>query len=341
MSQGHQYSRTPVPSPIWCTPGELKEFNQITTREVWKIINMELHMKRIGHWWEFDLKCNIGSTVEKFKAGLVASVIANNWEWSAPTMSLMSLHLVLETACLNFWKLVPTSTVLWNKPYLLSHPHFLAASPRQGTLSKESSLWNNLSGILGCLEKLALGLLSDSGWGRDLEHSQSIFIIKLGNVPIHWGSKKQSMVALSTCGAIQLNSTSSSANKSADSTGHKFLKINLCDNQEEVQVSINNHLLKHIRYVEIAFFFCKKHHLQAQHQGHLGKENGNAGQHTNKTALSDNPLSSSTRPGNHRVTHWTPIITRDRKSVDINQIFRMKIDTCTTQITTINRHDSK
>ncbi|MBW0581686.1 hypothetical protein O181_121401 [Austropuccinia psidii MF-1] len=102
MSQGHQHYRTPGPSPIWCTPGELEEFNQITTREVWNIINMELHMKRIGQWWEFDLKCNIGSTVGKFKAVLVASVIANNWEWIAPTMSLISFHLVLATACLNF-----------------------------------------------------------------------------------------------------------------------------------------------------------------------------------------------------------------------------------------------
>ncbi|MBW0528987.1 hypothetical protein O181_068702 [Austropuccinia psidii MF-1] len=44
-----------------------------------------------------------------------------------------------------------------------------------------------------------LNLWSDTGWGGELEWSQSGFMLKLGNTPILWGSKRQTMVALSTC----------------------------------------------------------------------------------------------------------------------------------------------
>ncbi|MBW0461372.1 hypothetical protein O181_001087 [Austropuccinia psidii MF-1] len=51
------------------------------------------------------------------------------------------------------------------------------------------------------LTSLALSLWSDAGWGGDLKHSQSGFILKLGDAPIHWSSKRQTVLALSTCAA--------------------------------------------------------------------------------------------------------------------------------------------
>ncbi|MBW0577683.1 hypothetical protein O181_117398 [Austropuccinia psidii MF-1] len=47
--------------------------------------------------------------------------------------------------------------------------------------------------------KLSLNLWSNTGWGGDLERSQTSFMLKLGDAPILWSSKQQGVVALSTC----------------------------------------------------------------------------------------------------------------------------------------------
>ncbi|MBW0531855.1 hypothetical protein O181_071570 [Austropuccinia psidii MF-1] len=52
-----------------------------------------------------------------------------------------------------------------------------------------------------CPGHLSLSLWSDAGWGGDLQCSQTGFVIILRDTPILWGSKKQAMVALLTCGA--------------------------------------------------------------------------------------------------------------------------------------------
>ncbi|MBW0581488.1 hypothetical protein O181_121203 [Austropuccinia psidii MF-1] len=71
--------------------------------------------------------------------------------------------------------------------------------------------WELLDHIVGYLLKtcdqgiqlrlggISLNLWGDAGWGGNLECSQMGFILKLGDTPILWASKQQSIVALSTC----------------------------------------------------------------------------------------------------------------------------------------------
>ncbi|MBW0505800.1 hypothetical protein O181_045515 [Austropuccinia psidii MF-1] len=105
-------------------------------------------------------------------------------------------------------------------------------------LSVPSKHWLLLDHVVGYLLKtcshgirlhptsLALSLWSDAGWGGDLECSQSGFILKLGDAPIHWSSKRQTVVALSTCGAVRFDSTPGAGNKSTRTTGQEIQQYN-------------------------------------------------------------------------------------------------------------------
>ncbi|MBW0491292.1 hypothetical protein O181_031007 [Austropuccinia psidii MF-1] len=66
--------------------------------------------------------------------------------------------------------------------------------------------WELLDLVVGYLLKtcghrvvLKPGEFSLNLWGGDLEQFQSGFMLKLRDAPILWGSKNESMVALSTC----------------------------------------------------------------------------------------------------------------------------------------------
>ncbi|MBW0543122.1 hypothetical protein O181_082837 [Austropuccinia psidii MF-1] len=107
---------------------------------------------------------------------------------------------------------------------------------------------------------LYLSLWSNAGWGGDLKRSQMGFMIKLGNTPILWGSKRQSVVALSTCAAMYIalyeltQHLVKAINQLSQLTGD-FNKTIFCNNQAAVQVSIDNKSQKHMRYLDCAFFF--------------------------------------------------------------------------------------
>ncbi|MBW0552823.1 hypothetical protein O181_092538 [Austropuccinia psidii MF-1] len=96
-------------------------------------------------------------------------------------------------------------------------------------------------------------------WGGDLERSQTGFMIKLGNTPILWGSKRQSMVALSTCAAeyIALSDLTQHLvqviNQLGQLTGN-FDKAIYCNNQAAVQVLIDNKSRKRMNYLDRTFF---------------------------------------------------------------------------------------
>ncbi|MBW0488314.1 hypothetical protein O181_028029 [Austropuccinia psidii MF-1] len=85
-------------------------------------------------------------------------------------------------------------------------------------------------------------------------------MLKLGDAPIIWASKRQGVVALSTCVAKYV--------ALSDSTQHLVQAINqltqltgifdkeiFCNNQAAVQVSIDNQSRKRIWYLDHAFFF--------------------------------------------------------------------------------------
>ncbi|MBW0464017.1 hypothetical protein O181_003732 [Austropuccinia psidii MF-1] len=105
-----------------------------------------------------------------------------------------------------------------------------------------------------------LGPIRPCGWGGDLKRSQTGFVLKLGDAPVLWASKRQSVVALSTCAAEYV--------ALSDSTQHPVQAINqlnqlvsdfdktiFCDNQAVVQVSLDKKSHKQMRYLDCAFFF--------------------------------------------------------------------------------------
>ncbi|MBW0469391.1 hypothetical protein O181_009106 [Austropuccinia psidii MF-1] len=106
----------------------------------------------------------------------------------------------------------------------------------------------------------SLNLWSNAGWGGDLKHSQTGFMIKLGDAPILWGSKRQIVVGLSTCSAKYITLSNSTqhlvqAINQLDQLTSDFEKTISCDNQAAVQVSVDNKSCKHMHYLDHTFFF--------------------------------------------------------------------------------------
>ncbi|MBW0585154.1 hypothetical protein O181_124869 [Austropuccinia psidii MF-1] len=117
-------------------------------------------------------------------------------------------------------------------------------------------------GIRLCLGKTSLNLWSDAGWGGDLECSQTGFVLKLGDAPVLWGSKRQSVVALLTCAAEYVALSNSTqylvqAINQLTQLASDFNTTIFCDNQAAVQVSLDNKSPKHLRYLDRAFFLVK------------------------------------------------------------------------------------
>ncbi|MBW0549163.1 hypothetical protein O181_088878 [Austropuccinia psidii MF-1] len=115
-------------------------------------------------------------------------------------------------------------------------------------------------GIVLHLRECTLNLWSDTRWGGKLERSQSGFMLKLGNVPILWGSKHQTVVALLTCAAEYIALSDSmqhlvQAINQLTQLAQDFKKTIFCDNQAEVKVSIDKLSRKRMRYLDCAFFF--------------------------------------------------------------------------------------
>ncbi|MBW0587856.1 hypothetical protein O181_127571 [Austropuccinia psidii MF-1] len=94
--------------------------------------------------------------------------------------------------------------------------------------------------------KVSLNLWSDAGWGGDLKRLQTGFMLKLGNTPILWCSKRQGAVAPSTC-AVEYVALSDSTQNLVQAICQLTHLTNNFDNQAAVQVSIENLSRKQMR----------------------------------------------------------------------------------------------
>ncbi|MBW0512434.1 hypothetical protein O181_052149 [Austropuccinia psidii MF-1] len=127
--------------------------------------------------------------------------------------------------------------------------------------------WDVLDHLVGYLLKtrghcriLCLGECALSLWGGELERSQSGFMLKLGDAPILWGSKQQTVVALLMCAAEYIALSDSTQPlvqviNQLTQLAQDFKKTIFCDNQAAVQVSIENLSCKCMWYLNHAFFF--------------------------------------------------------------------------------------
>ncbi|KAI7955267.1 hypothetical protein MJO28_005667 [Puccinia striiformis f. sp. tritici] len=103
-------------------------------------------------------------------------------------------------------------------------------------------------------------LYVDAGWGGEHERSTTGYILQHCGNPISWGSKRQEVVAMSTCAAeyVALSiATQNLANIKVildDICPSQRFEI-LCDNQAAVLVATDNASKKKTKYLQRAFYF--------------------------------------------------------------------------------------
>ncbi|MBW0486829.1 hypothetical protein O181_026544 [Austropuccinia psidii MF-1] len=155
----------------------------------------------------------------------------------------------------------PFRSVIGSLAYLVSGSRpdlaFAVNYLAQHSMGPSPAHWDLLDHVVGYLRKTrdrgirlcpgeaSLNLWSDAGWGGDLERSQTGFVLKLGDAPILWGSKRQSVVALSTCAAEYIALSDSmqhlvQAINQLEQLVGTFDRTIFCDNQAAVQVLIDN-----------------------------------------------------------------------------------------------------
>ncbi|MBW0545563.1 hypothetical protein O181_085278 [Austropuccinia psidii MF-1] len=164
----------------------------------------------------------------------------------------------------------PFSSVVGSLAYLVSRccpdlafaVNYLARHSMAPTVAH----WEMLDCVVGYLLKtqksgivLRLGILLLNMWDDELEQSQSGLMLKLGDAPIMWESKWQSMVALSTCAAEYITLSDSAqhlvwAISQLTQLVGNFKKTIFCNNQAALQVLIDNLSWKRMRYLDRAFF---------------------------------------------------------------------------------------
>ncbi|MBW0473193.1 hypothetical protein O181_012908 [Austropuccinia psidii MF-1] len=162
---------------------------------------------------------------------------------------------------------MPFRLVVGSLAYLVSGLHPDLAFSVNYLARHSTAHWDILDHLVGYLLKtrghgiiLRPGECALSLWGGKLERSQSGFMLKLGNAPILWVSKRQTMVALSMCAAEYIALSDSTqhlvqAINQLTQLAQDFKKTIFCNNQAAVQVSINNLSQKRMRYLDHAFFF--------------------------------------------------------------------------------------
>ncbi|MBW0571996.1 hypothetical protein O181_111711 [Austropuccinia psidii MF-1] len=84
----------------------IEELSQMERGDVWKVVDKKHNMKTIGNLLVFDVKHDNDSSIEKFKARLLARSDhqcpgIDCTKIYEPTVSLISLFLILVTACLK------------------------------------------------------------------------------------------------------------------------------------------------------------------------------------------------------------------------------------------------
>ncbi|MBW0485231.1 hypothetical protein O181_024946 [Austropuccinia psidii MF-1] len=165
------------------------ELNQMATRDVWEVLPKLLGMKIIGRRWVFDLKRNLDSTVEKFKARLVARGDRQRpgvdcAKMYTPTASLMSLHLLLGIAVLKGWKVASfdVSGAYFYIPVeecvLIEPPVDFLPTLRGKVLRLKKALYG-MCQAGRCWWKFLLGILERLGFVAT-EVDQSLYIFRNG-----------------------------------------------------------------------------------------------------------------------------------------------------------------
>ncbi|MBW0476559.1 hypothetical protein O181_016274 [Austropuccinia psidii MF-1] len=226
-------------------------------------VNQSLYIFRnkeevIAIWVHVDdgiIVSNSPDKISDFKNAICAEL---NIKWTDEVQQIVGLECAIDEATLDP---TPFRSVIGSLTYLVSGSRpdlaFAVNYLARHSMGPTATHWELLDHVIGYLLKtrdrginlrpgtLSLNLWSDAGWGGDLEHSQTGFMIKLGDSLILWGSKRQSIVALSTCAAEYIALSNSTqhlvqAISQLSQLAGDFNKTIYCDNQAAVQVLIDN-----------------------------------------------------------------------------------------------------
>jgi hypothetical protein len=136
-----------------------------------------------------------------------------------------------------------------------SESHWEALDILVGYLKRTRSLGLVLKGGNGLLQ-----LWSDANWGGEHERSTSGYLIKHCGNSIAWGSRRQTVVALSTCAAEYI--ALSEGSQQMAQLHNLLININqvipqeiYCDNEAAILIAGDNASKKKTRYLSRAFYF--------------------------------------------------------------------------------------
>jgi hypothetical protein len=145
--------------------------------------------------------------------------------------------------------------------------------------------WDALDILIGYLKRTrtmslsfttggsALQLWSDANWGGEHERSTSGYLINHNGNPVAWGSKRQTVVALSTCAAeyIALSDGTqqlAQLNNLLIDMDHIVPMEIFCDNEAAILIAGDNASKKKTRYLSRAFYFVndfiRQYHIKIQ-----------------------------------------------------------------------------
>ncbi|MBW0498958.1 hypothetical protein O181_038673, partial [Austropuccinia psidii MF-1] len=140
------------------------------------------------------------------------------------------------------------------------------------SMALAASHWEVLDHVVGHLSKTRdtslslscsdtdLCLWVDNSWGGNYKRSQTGFLITLGGVPISWGSKRQSVVALSACAAeyVALSESTQHLVQTISELGCLAVTVGKsihCDNQAAISMTMDNSSRRKMCYLLRGFLF--------------------------------------------------------------------------------------
>ncbi|PLW27616.1 hypothetical protein PCANC_26367 [Puccinia coronata f. sp. avenae] len=227
--------------------------------------------------------CNSTAAIDDLRAQLTAHLEV---KWSTTVDKIVGLNVRHDTASIYLeqhllatqvantyhHRTVHQNTPLPDLPLVTSTSPPLSKPPLSAPQNPSDEHWAALDHLVGYIWKnprkgitfnpgdASVKLYVDAGWGGEHKRSTTGFILQHYGNPIAWGSKRQDVVAMSTCAAeyVALSiATQNLANLKIvlDDIDPVSTYEILCDNQAAVLVATNNALRKKICYLQHAFYF--------------------------------------------------------------------------------------
>ncbi|GKU98369.1 hypothetical protein SLEP1_g11381 [Rubroshorea leprosula] len=217
-----------------------EEIEAIERNNTWVLTDIPQAHKAIDVKWVFKTKVKSNGEVERYKARLVAKGFEQRLGYDfqevfSPVARMETIRLIVGLAAQNQWKIhqMDVKLAFLNGPleeevYVKQPPGFMKQgsedkvyrfleNPQQSHMQVAKRIMRYLKGTLNyglfysSTDNCAIIGYSDSDWAGDLDDRKSTsgYCFNFGATSFSWSSKKQSVVALSTCEAEYVAAASS------------------------------------------------------------------------------------------------------------------------------------